>query len=250
DLILSDVPDDDPATIGSGPTTPDPSTFQDAYHILLEKDLWESLPPSVRSHVEKGIDGLVPDTLKPGDRPVTEHHSFIIGSARKMAGTVAASFEKEGYSTWLPDRAYNEDVESVADIIAEKAIGVIKQGQPVVPPAALIFYGESTVQVTGGGKGGRNQELALRGAVKIAGYENITWLSAGTDGIDGPTDAAGAIVDGNTIEQAEGRDLDYRSFLDQNDSYHFHQKAGTLYKTGPTGNNLMDLQVVIVDRSE
>jgi len=247
DLLLSDVPDDDPAIIGSGPTTPDVSTFQDAYHILLEQELWNRLPESVQSHIEKGIDGLVPETVKPGDSTVREHYSYIIGSAKKLAEEVADRFRREGYRTWVADDAYNDDVQAVAEMIAEMAVSVVEREGPVGPPAALVFYGESTVRVKGGGKGGRNQELALWGAIEIAGRTNITWLSAGTDGIDGPTDAAGAIVDGNTLEKAERLDLEYREFLEENDTYHFHQKAGTLLKTGSTGNNLMDIQVIVID---
>lgn len=246
DLALSDVPGDDPAIIGSGPTTPDLSTFQDAYHILLEHELWDKLPAAVRFHIEKGIDGLVPETLKPDENPVKEHHTVIIGSARKLAEKAAELLREEGYHTWTAEEAYNEDVQAVAEYIAGKAIAVREQHEPVSPPAALIFYGESTVQVKGSGKGGRNQELALRGAELIAGYDSITWLSAGSDGIDGPTDAAGAVVDGETLSKARADGLDYETFLDRNDSYHFHKKAGTLLTTGPTGNNLMDLQIVVI----
>ncbi len=110
----------------------------------------------------------------------------------------------------------------------------------------FVFYGESTVDVTGTGKGGRNQELALRGAMKIDGHKDITWLSAGTDGIDGPTDAAGAIVDGNTISEAQQRGLNPEGYLQNNDSYHFHEQMDTLLKTGPTGNNLMDIVLIKV----
>lgn len=247
DLIISDVPDDDPSIIGSGPTTPDVSTFQDAYHILLERELWEKLPVTVRTHIEKGIDGVVSETLKPGENPVDEHYSYVIGSAAKLAEKVAGFFRREGYHTWITGDAYNEDVQKVAEEIGAKAVAVAERNKPVSPPAALVFYGESTVRVKGEGKGGRNQELAIWGAEKIAGYDSVTWLSAGTDGVDGPTDAAGAVVDGETLAKAEGLGLDYREFLDRNDSYHFHEKAGTLLTTGPTGNNLMDLQIVVIE---
>jgi len=111
----------------------------------------------------------------------------------------------------------------------------------------LVFYGESTVKVTGSGKGGRNQELALHGALKIEGMEHVTWLSAGTDGIDGPTDAAGALVDGQTIKIAEEKGLDAIEFLQNNDSYHFHEKLETLLKIGPTGNNVMDVTLILIE---
>ncbi|MDX1672832.1 MAG: DUF4147 domain-containing protein [Balneolaceae bacterium] len=258
DLLISDVPDDDPAVIGSGPTTPDISTYQDSYHVLLEYGLWEKVPASVRNRVEQGIDGIVPDTVKPGEDPVKNHSQRVIGSARKLAVTAAKLAEEEGYNTWVDDSAYNDDVEEVASRIGEIALGVAvdQEIEPEEPPefhtdidrpAALLFYGESTVQVTGEGKGGRNQELALRGASHIRGQEKITWLSAGTDGVDGPTDAAGAVVDGLTIRKAREKGIHPNMYLDNNDSYHFHEKMGTLLKTGPTGNNLMDLQVIIID---
>ncbi|MDX1637523.1 MAG: DUF4147 domain-containing protein [Balneolaceae bacterium] len=247
DLVISDVPDDDMQIIGSGPSTPDSSTFQDAYHVLLEYQLWEKLPASVKKQVEEGIDGIAPETVKPGNDPLADHHSLIVGSAKKLAETAAELLEEAGYNCWVADRAYNRDVGEVARTIADKVIAVDEKQSPVPLPVAFVFFGESTVDVRGSGKGGRNQELALRGALEIQGYDNITWLSAGTDGIDGPTDAAGAIVSGKTIAEAHDRGMDPGEYLRNNDSYHFHERMGTLLKTGPTGNNLMDLQIVIVD---
>jgi len=242
DLVISDVPDDDLSIIGSGPTTPDSSTFQDAYHVLLEYDLWDHIPKSVHTHIEKGITGEAPETTKPGEDSMGLHRSHIISSARKLANVIS-DLAKKNYNTYIADGVYNEDVEDVATQIA-KQIGKFLTQDSI--PLLLIFYGESTVSVTGSGKGGRNQELALRGAIKIAGQKNTTWLSAGTDGIDGPTDAAGAIVDGQTISKAKEKGLDPNKYLKNNDSYHFHEKVGTLFKTGPTGNNLMDLVLVLI----
>ena len=248
DLVISDVPGDDLSIIGSGPTVPDESTFQDAYHILLEYELWERLPDSVRVHIEKGITGEVPETLKEKDQQPEKHYSHIISSARMLAKRMAEIAERDGIESRVADSAYNEDVEAVAARIADEVMS--DSGVNSEKPKLFLFYGESTVSVTGSGKGGRNQELALRGALKIAGRENITWLSAGTDGIDGPTDAAGAIVDGSTISKAKGKGLEPESFLKNNDSYHFHKQMGTLLKTGPTGNNLMDVVMVLVSSRE
>lgn len=247
DLVISDVPNDDLQVIGSGPSTPDISTFQDAYHILLEYKLWEKLAESIRDHIEQGIDGIVPETVKPGEDPVEQHQSLIVGSAQKLAQKAGQLLQEEGYDCWVAEQAYNKDVSEVARQIADKVIAVKERQTPGPLPAAYIYYGESTVDVTGSGKGGRNQELALRGALEIEGYENITWLSAGTDGIDGPTDAAGAVVDGKTIAKAREKGIDPHEYLENNDAYHFHEKLGTLLKTGPTGNNLMDLQILLVD---
>ena len=247
ELVISDVPGNEMEIIGSGPTTPDRSTYQDAYHVLLEYELWDKLPETVQRHIEEGIDGVVPDTVKPGEDPIKHHETFMVGTAEKLAHTAAEQLEQRGYNCWVAPEAYNDDVAVVTRKIAEKIIAVDEKETALPLPAALLFYGESTVEVTGSGKGGRNQELALRGALEIAGYENITWLSAGTDGIDGPTDAAGAIVDGKTISKAQAAGLNPREFLANNDAYHFHEQIETLLKTGPTGNNLMDIQIILID---
>jgi glycerate-2-kinase len=212
DLVISDVPDDDLSIIGSGPTTPDLSTFQDAYHILLEYELWNQLPASVQTHIEMGIDGEVMETLKPGDDPLNKHFAKVISSARKLALKISDMADQRGYLTKVADEAFNEDVSKVAENIETKIIDYAGNG--LTEACLFIFYGESTVDVKGEGKGGRNQELALRGALKVAGHESITWLSAGTDGVDGPTDAAGAIVDGDTISEAVNQDVDPQGYLD------------------------------------
>lgn len=247
-LVISDVPDDNLEDIGSGPTVPDSSTFRDARRILQERELWEKIPASVRRHIEKGLVGEAIETVKKDEHPLKEHHSFIISSARMLAETAAGVAEKDGYHTWIADRPFTGDVEQVAEDIANHTISVAEQNEHMELPALLVYYGESTVKVTGSGKGGRNQELALHGAQKIAGYEQITWLSAGTDGIDGPTDAAGAVVDWNTIQLAKERGVKADEYLSENDSYHFHEKLGTLLKTGPTGNNLMDVVLVLIQK--
>ena len=244
DLIISDVPGDDLEIIGSGLTVPDSSRFQDAFDALLKYKLWEKCPESIHSHIEKGLAGDVPETLKPGNDPVQNHRSYIIGSARKLAEKMAQIVEEKGYKPWIAEEPYNQPVEKVAEMVASKIKNLIEESNH---PVALIFYGESTLKVTGNGKGGRNQELALRGALQIADMEDVTWLSAGTDGIDGPTDAAGAVVDGNTIKQAQEKGLNAREFLQNNDSYHFHDQMGALLKTGPTGNNVMDVVLILVE---
>jgi len=243
DLVISDVPNDDLSIIGSGPTTPDSSTFQDAYHILLEYELWERIPDSIRAHVEKGLTGEVPETVKPGRDPIKSHQSYIISSAHDLAET-AGDLAENKCQSYVAEEAYNEDVKDVAAMISNR---IDELQDKSLKPLLLIFYGESTVNVAGDGKGGRNQELALLGALKIAGKENVTWLSAGTDGVDGPTDAAGAIVDEKTISRAREKEIDPETYLENNDSYHFHEQMGTLFKTGPTGNNLMDVVLVLID---
>jgi hydroxypyruvate reductase/glycerate 2-kinase len=246
-LFISDVPGDELSVIGSGPTVADESTFQDAYHILLEYSLWDKLPDAVCEHIEKGINGVVPETLKKGDRSFHKHESYIIGSAAIFAQTLAELAVQKGYKSWVSDEPFNESTEKVAAKIADKVLANIQDENPN-RPSLYIFYGESTVQVKGTGEGGRNQELAMYGMMRIDGYKNISWLSAGTDGIDGPTDAAGAIVDGTTAQRARDMGIDPQPYLDNNDSYNFHGKLDTLFKTGPTGNNVMDIALVYVDK--
>ena len=245
DFIISDVPGDDLEVIGSGLTIPDSSTFEDAKKVLTKYKLWNKLPGSVREYIENGVEGDEMETIKPGEDPVQNHQSYLVGSARLLAQSLVNEFQALGYQAVLANEYYSGDVEKVAGKIAGKAISR-SQNKSENKPQVLVFYGESTVNVTGEGKGGRNQELALRAALKIEGYPNITWMSIGTDGIDGPTDAAGALVNGNTISEAKEKGMNPEKFLADNNSYNFHKKMNTLIKTGPTGNNLMDLQIVVI----
>lgn len=247
DLVISDVPDDDLSVIGSGPTTTDSSDFRDAHRVLMKYNLWSRMPKTIRNHIGKGMEGVVADTIKTGEDPLKEHHAEVISSARKLAEKLARLAERDGYNSWLAEQAFNRDVKEVSTEITEKAKAVAEGRSDISAPAVLVFYGESTVNVTGQGIGGRNQELALHSAVNIANLDRITLLSAGTDGIDGPTDAAGAIVNGETIQRANDQGLDPDKYLRENDSYHFHRQAGTLLQTGPTGNNLMDVVLVFIE---
>lgn len=246
DMVISDVPDDDLSVIGSGPTTVDSSDYSDARQVLQEYDLWDKVPETVRNHIKRGLEGTISGTVKKGKDPIKKHHSSVISSARKLAEKMADVAERDGYTVWIAEHAYNRDVKEVSKIVTQMARAVADGIADIATPAVLVFYGESTVSVTGSGKGGRNQELALRSALDISGYDRITLLSAGSDGIDGPTDAAGAIVDGETISRAKKQGLDPDVYLQENDSYNFHSRAGTLLKTGPTGNNLMDVVLVFV----
>jgi glycerate-2-kinase len=242
DLVISDVPSDNLENIGSGPTVPDSSTFRDACDTMQQLDLWDQMSKSVKRHLKKGLSDKISETPKPGHDPLSEHHSYIIGSAEIFAHTLAKIARQEGRTTRVANEPFNEDVSQVAEKITDK----INQNVNPDTNCALIFYGESTVKVSGDGKGGRNQELALRGALEIEGMDNVTWLSAGTDGIDGPTDAAGAIVDDSTITNAKEKGLNVQKYLSENDSYHFHEQLGTLLKTGPTGNNVMDSVLILI----
>lgn len=246
-LISSDVPGDDPGTIGSGPTIHDSSTFKDAYDILIKHNLWTEIPISVQHHIQFGMDGVVPENPKPGIYEHPNHIVQIVSKSLGLADQVATQLEEEGYDTWVSPSSYSDSVQKVSKEICSKAVAVLGGKDETKKPAALIFHGESTVNVKGTGKGGRNQELALMAALSIEGQHPISILSMGTDGIDGPTDAAGAIVNSETTLIARKKKLEPEVFLKNNDSYHFHDQMKTHIKTGHTGINLMDLQVVLID---
>lgn len=245
-LAISDVPGNDISLIGSGPTARDSTTLEDAVQVLHHYGLWDGLPESVEQYfTDRSLPKSSHHTQTLGAIPtIINYHSFIMGSAKGLAEKVSKLAKREGLQTWVAAEPYNDDVAKVARDIAKRAIAHKKQSEK---PKLLIFYGESTVQVTGDGKGGRNQELALRGALEIADHQDICWLSAGTDGIDGPTDAAGAIVDSQTIMNAKTKGVDPDKYIRNNNSYHFHEMMDTHIKTGATGNNLMDLTLVWIE---
>ncbi|MBD3616415.1 MAG: DUF4147 domain-containing protein [Gracilimonas sp.] len=245
-IVLSDVPGDDPEIIGSGPTVPDSSTFKAAFQILKKYRLWEEVPHSIRIYLSKGMHGDVDENPKPGHQEWKNHHLKVISGANILAENVGKFLVKKGFNTQVASKAYNISVKKISKDICSDAISVLSKKSGLKAPAGLIYFGESTVDVTGDGKGGRNQELALNAAISVEGQHAISLLSFATDGIDGPTDAAGAIVNSETTLKARKLKLSPEDYLQQNDSYHFHEKMNTLLRTGHTGNNLMDLQVVLI----
>ncbi len=244
DLIISDVPDDDRRFIGSGPTTPQEISFLQADKILTAYALWDKLPQSVQKHLEYGIEKENSDGEAFYTQDIDRHESHILMSARKMAGIAIDLLENEGFQTQLDETPWEGSVEKFEAHIRKKINSALADK---LRPVALVFFGECTVQVSGDGLGGRNQELALRMAKWLSQRdEKITFMSAGTDGIDGPTDAAGAIVDQTSWVKAEENSIDPDKYLENNDSYHFFDQAGGHIKTGPSGNNLMDIQIVLI----
>jgi hydroxypyruvate reductase/glycerate 2-kinase len=246
-LVISDVPGNDVSTIGSGPTVGDPSSFTDAKSVLELYNLWDKIPLSIQTHIQLGVEGIIPENPKPNSPNFKNHSVKIINSAEHLAQQVADYLSSEGLDIWVAPEAYSDNVRNVSKEISAKAISVLSKNFPVNKPAALVFYGESYVDVKGSGKGGRNLEMALTVAISLEGQHNVSLISLGTDGIDGPTDAAGAIIDSYTTLKARKKKLSPEEYLVNNDSYHFHEQMETLIKTGPTGNNLMDLQVLIVE---
>jgi glycerate 2-kinase len=244
-LILSDVIGDRPDVIGSGPTAPDPSTFADATGVLRKFGLLSRVPPAVRERLEQGARGEIEETPKPGN-PVFKHvHNVIIGSNRLALDAAAQEAKVRGFHTLILSSAIDGETREVARTHAQILREVALAGHPVRSPACILSGGETTVTIKGKGKGGRNQEFALAAAFEIDGCPNLAVLSAGTDGTDGPTDAAGAIATGDTIRRARQRGLDPQKHLEDNDSYPFFDALGSLIKTGPTGTNVMDIHVLL-----
>lgn len=246
-LIISDVPGDDPGVIASGPTVPDPSTFEEAYVILSKYDLLPLLPPAIQKHVEKGLEKMIPETPKPGDPLFARTVNKVIGNNRLALEAAAKTARDLGYHTHIISRLITGDVEAEAEKLVQLAADW--QGER---PACLIQGGETTVKITGTGKGGRNQHFvltALRALNKIADKEkagNITIVSGGTDGTDGPTDATGAVGDKETLLRAAQLNLNLDTYLKNQDAYHFLERTGGLLITGPTQTNVMDIMIALV----
>ncbi|MCE5312389.1 MAG: glycerate kinase [Nitrospiraceae bacterium] len=238
-LILSDVIGNRLDTIASGPAYPDATTYNDAISVIKKYDLNAKMPDRILEILQMGADGLIPETPKQGMRIFYNVENIIIGSNR-MAVDLAKKF--------VADAGMKADVFSydLAGEAVEAGRMLAQRARQTVKNTCILSGGETTVNVRGSGLGGRNMELALSFAIRIKGIPGITMLSAGTDGTDGPTDAAGAIVDGNTVVNAEAAGIDAQAYLDNNDSYDFFKKTGGLLITGPTGTNLMDMQIIVV----
>jgi glycerate 2-kinase len=241
-LILSDVIGDDLDVIASGPTAPDSSTYQDALGVLERYKLLDEVPVEVLAHLASGARGDIPETPKQGDPIFQRVENHIIGSNRVALEAMLAAARKLGLAAEILSTGVNGEVADVAKMLFRTAM--VRKESWQGKPLCLLSGGETVVQVRGSGKGGRNMELALCFALDIAGTDGITLLSAGTDGTDGPTDAAGALVDGETVPLAEKASA--LRFLENNDSYTFFRENGGLFITGPTGTNVMDVQILLI----
>jgi len=244
-LMLSDVIGDDLDVIASGPTAPDASTFASARAILDGYGLLDRIPASVRERLEAGVGGGVAETPKAGDAVFSRVQNLVVGSNALAVNAAARKARELGYRALVLSSMIEGETRDVARVHAAIAKQMIASGQPLKPPACVISGGETTVTLRGDGLGGRNQEFALAAAIDIAGLDNVLLLSGGTDGTDGPTDAAGALATGATIKRALAAGLDARAALARNDSYHFFEPLGDLIKTGPTNTNVMDVRLVL-----
>jgi glycerate 2-kinase len=245
-LILSDVMGDPLDFIASGPTVPDSTTFADARKVLRKYGLWENAPSSVRKVLSDGEKGLIAETPKAGDAAFEKVYNVVVGNNRSASLAACKYLKSEGLNTLLLTATLEGEARCVGTVLASVAREILASGNPVPKPAGIIAGGETTVTVTGKGLGGRNQELALSAVLMLKNADAVVMASMSTDGVDGPTDAAGAIVDGNTFERAAKLQLNPKDYLAENDSYRFFSKLGDLIFTGPTGTNVNDISLIII----
>lgn len=245
-LVLSDVVGDDLDTIASGPCVPDPTTFADCLQIIEKYAIGEKLPSPVMNRLRAGADGQVPETPKPGDVVFEQTCNLIVGRNFDALHAACEKAESLGYGSLILSSMVEGEAREIAGMHAAIAREVLKTGKPLPAPACLLSGGECTVTIRGEGLGGRNQEFALATVRSISGADSIVLLSAGTDGTDGPTDAAGAFADSTTADRAAKLGLDVLQALQENDSYHLFDSLNDLYKTGPTHTNVMDLRILLV----
>ena len=243
-LILSDVVGDPLDTIASGPTSPDTSTFRNAVDVLKKYKLWDDICSQVRERLEYGVKKVIVETPKPGDEIFNHVTNIIVGNNSIAAESAAEAAEALGYNSLIVSTMVEGEAAEVGTVLAGIARELVAKGRPLKPPAAVIVGGETTVNVRGSGRGGRNQELALSLARRITGLKAVA-ASLATDGIDGPTEASGAIVDGETSTKASKAGLSIEKFLAENDSHSFFKKIGDTIVTGPTGTNVNDLFLII-----
>jgi glycerate 2-kinase len=245
-LILSDVVGNPLDVIASGPTVPDPTTFADAAAVVDRYDLWDELPQAVADHLRRGRDGYLPETPKAGDPTFERTCNVIVGSNTVAAEAALGQAKALGFNALLLSTYVEGEAREVAQVFVGLAKEELYHNRPVPRPACLIIGGETTVTVRGDGKGGRNQELALAAAIQIAGLEDVAIVALATDGTDGPTDAAGAIADGSTVDRAAALGLSPTDHLRRNDAYPFFDLLDDLLLTGPTNTNVNDLTFVFV----
>lgn len=246
-LVISDVNGDDLSAIASGPTVPDPSTFRDTLLILKKYGLWEQTPVLLRDYLQRGADGLIPETPKPGEKYFVTGATKIIGNNRIALEAAAVMARALGYHVIISEEALSGDT-------AEAAVALVQflSSYDRSKPLCYLAGGETTIRVEGKGLGGRNQHFVLKALDEIGQRfrkktgRPMLILSGGTDGTDGPTDAAGAWIQTSMLETQPEIDTILRKYLNEFDAYHFFKKTGSLIKTGPTQTNVMDLVIALI----
>lgn len=245
-LILSDVMGDPLDFIASGPTVPDSTTFADATGVLKKYNLWTKAPSSIVKVLSNGEKRLIPETPKAGDEAFKKVYNVVVGNNRFASQAACDSLKSAGLNTLLLTATLEGEARHVGTVLASIVREISVSGNPVQKPAGIVAGGETTVTVTGKGSGGRNQEIALSTATRLNALTGVVVASLTTDGVDGPTDAAGALVDGKTLARAGEMGLAPEKFLVENDSYNFFSKLGDLIMTGPTGTNVNDISLIVV----
>ena len=244
-LLLSDVIGDPLDVIGSGPTAADESTFATAWSVIEKYALQDRIPAVTRHRLEAGMFGEIDETPKPGEVCFRRVQNLIVGSNRLAVNAAACSARERGYKPVVLSTLIEGETRDIASMHAAILKEAIATGRPARPPVCFISGGETTVTLRGDGLGGRNQEFALACALALDGVAGAVALSGGSDGTDGPTDAAGALADGRTLARAQALGLDAAAALQRNDSYHFFDALGDLIRTGPTGTNVMDVRLLL-----
>jgi glycerate 2-kinase len=245
-VILSDVLGDDLSAIASGPTAPDPTTYQNAVEILKRYCIWRAVPQRVRRHLDSGCRRLVSETPKPGASLFRRVHHHIVGNNSVAVSAVIHATRESGLRTLAHTPALTGEARDEGRRFGSLAKDIVRDGSPLQRPCCIVAGGETTVTVTGKGIGGRAQEFAAAGALEIAGLHKVWMVAIGTDGTDGPTDAAGAVIDGHTVARAQRLSVDLKRALKRHDTYPALQRLNQLIVTGPTGTNVNDLYLLLV----
>lgn len=245
-LLISDVGGDDVGTIGSGPTAPDRTTFSNAAVIVRSYGLWGRLPVRVRVHLVEGMGGWQEETPKSRSAVFRRVHHVVVGNNRDAVEAAGSAARTLGYDTLVVDKFLSGEASEAGQWMGEW--GRDLSGRPGLQgPLCVLAGGELTVTVRGKGKGGRAQEFALAAALKLHGARNVWAVGFGTDGCDGPTDVAGAVADGGTLQRAKRRRLEAADYLKRNDSYHFFKRIAGHILTGSTGTNVNDLYLILIN---
>lgn len=244
-LVLSDVVGDSLDTIASGPTVPDPSTFQDAVQIMKRYDVWDKVPEATRRLLKAGLIGRILETPKPYDPYFRKARAFIIGNNMTAAKGAAGLLKRSKVRTMILTTSIEGEARIVGRILGSIAQEIHATQRQIQTPTGIILGGETTVTLRGRGRGGRNQEVSLGSVEKIAGLKGVAVASMGTDGVDGISEAAGAIADETTLSRARRLGLDPAGSLSQNDSYNFFTRISDCILTGPTGTNVGDIMILV-----
>jgi glycerate 2-kinase len=245
-LILSDVLGDDVSAVASGPTVPDPTTFGEAIRCLKRYRLWTGTPAGIRTYLDRGRRGFVAETPKPGNPLFRRVHHHVIGNGGLAIAAATHAARELGLRTLVVSATLSGEASLAGAQFGAMARGILQQGKPVRRPCCVVAGGETTVTVKGNGRGGRAQEFAVGAAKTIAGLKNVWVASLGTDGTDGPTDVAGAVVNGETAGRAQFMGIDLDDILRQNNTYPALKRLRAHIQTGPTGTNVNDLYLLLV----